>query len=88
MTREDIIRMARKAGFDIEVEDMFNYQPQHSFIGTDENIERFAALVAAAEREQCAKVCEVHGDMARHAVWMAEECAALIRARGKDAAQT
>ena len=34
-----------------------------------------------AEREACAKVCEVHGSMARHSVWMAEECAALIRAR-------
>ena len=33
------------------------------------------------EREACAKVCEVHGSMARHSVWMAEECAALIRAR-------
>lgn len=37
-----------------------------------------------AEREACAKVCEVHGSMAKHAVWMAEECAALIRARGND----
>lgn len=39
--------------------------------------------IAAAEREACAKVCEVHGSMAKHSVWMAEECAALIRARGQ-----
>lgn len=38
----------------------------------------------AVEREACARVCEVHGSMAKHAVWMAEECAALIRARGND----
>jgi hypothetical protein len=52
MTREDIIRLAREAGFDVEVQDTFNYKPQHSFIGSDENIERFATLVAAAERKR------------------------------------
>lgn len=40
------------------------------------------------EREACARVCEVHGSMAKHAVWMAEECAALIRARGAYEAET
>jgi regulator of replication initiation timing len=50
--RDDIIRLAQEAGFDVEIQDMFNYKPQHSFIGSDENIERFAALVAAAEREK------------------------------------
>ena len=45
MNREDIIRMAREAGLD-------GY-------GTPlPAIERFAALVAAAEREACAKVVE------------------------------
>lgn len=52
MNRDDIIRMAREAGFDVEVQDIFKYKPQHSFIGVDENIERFAALVAAAERKR------------------------------------
>ena len=51
MTRDDIIRMAKEAGAffdgDCSVYDM----PEHCF-------ERFAALVAAAEREACAKVCE------------------------------
>ena len=48
MTRDDIIRMAREAGW----------------TGPEENVtyvamlERFANLVAAAEREACAKVCE------------------------------
>ena len=46
MDREDIIRMAREAGLD---PDLWNY--------TDA-FERFAALVAAAEREECAKLCE------------------------------
>ena len=49
------------------------------------DIEHFAALVEAAEREACAKVCETYNkrqcyndeDMA-----VANECAAVIRARG------
>ncbi len=55
MTRDDIIRMAREAGLALYVND-----------ATEEpyalTLERFAALVAAAEREACAKVCEEHGD--------------------------
>ena len=72
MNREDIIRMAREAGYSSFGDDWY-----------DDRLERFAALVAAAEREACAKVCEAHGSIARHSVWMAEECAALIRARGQ-----
>jgi len=54
MTHEEIIRMAREAGLgDTGVREGFIFfQP-----GTD-GLERFAALVAAAEREACAKVCE------------------------------
>jgi sugar-specific transcriptional regulator TrmB len=49
MTRDDIIRMTREAGLD-------------QWDGTSNHfasiMERFAALVAAAEREACAEVCE------------------------------
>ena len=48
MTREDIIRMAEECG----VPEFENNESQA------ENIMRFAALVASAEREACAKVCE------------------------------
>ena len=52
MTREEIIEMARQAGFvDYELDD-----------GTtdafDKRYEAFAVLVASAEREVCAKLCE------------------------------
>jgi hypothetical protein len=65
MTREEIIRMAREAGLD---PDLWNY--------TDA-FERFAALVATAEREACAKVCDgwTHAD--------GDRCAEAIRARDK-----
>ena len=68
MTREEIIRMARAAGFD----DLF-------FLTKDLSLERFAALVAADEREACAKVCERKG-----MVKGGEVFAAKIRARGQE----
>ena len=68
MTQEDIIRMAREsgmAGFDGTVHAMFQ-------------LESFAALVAAAEREACAKVCdELHPGLAT------KRAAEIIRARGQ-----
>jgi len=48
MTREDIIRMAREAGFNLEQGFLLRVT------GIDEDLERFAALVAAAEREKVA----------------------------------
>jgi len=65
MTREDIIRMAREA-------DVYCTTRQPTL---DAMLERFAALVAAAEREACAKVCED--------AWTRHACAAAIRARGQ-----
>ena len=49
MTLDDILRMAREAGL----------QPAYDAQGPA--IERFAALVAAAEREQCAILLETYG---------------------------
>lgn len=79
MTEDDIVMLAKKAGFDAEVEDVFNYKPQYSFIGSYEDIQRFAALVAAAaaaeEREECAFLAALCDD---------EGLAQEIRARGKE----
>ncbi len=50
MTREDIIRMAREAGGGVGT--------SGRWLMTQEELVRFAALVAAAEREACAKVAE------------------------------
>ena len=48
MNREEIIKLAREAGMTVcRDEWVFG-----------EMLERFAALVAAAEREACAKVCD------------------------------
>jgi hypothetical protein len=42
----------------------------------------FAKLVAAKEREACAKECE-HTALRMGSEWMAQHCAEAIRARGQ-----
>ena len=55
MTQDEIIRMAREAGFDID-EGLFPFEAaEDKYIGTERNLERFAALVAAHEREKLAE---------------------------------
>ena len=59
MTQEDILRMARQAGWKVQrldgVDEVMDGDKYH--IQTDE-VMRFAAIVAAAEREACAKYVE------------------------------
>jgi hypothetical protein len=52
MNREDIIRMAREAGFNVEQGFLLRVT------GIDEDLERFATLVTAAEREAIAQMIE------------------------------
>ena len=47
------------------------------------NLERFADLVRADEREACAKVCEDLGMATNGMYERNHECAAAIRARGQ-----
>jgi len=80
MDREEIIRMAREAGFKVDW--------QHADVAEikAKRYEYFAALVAAAEREACAKVCDaVQKKNEDDGAWMweARNCAAAIRARGE-----
>ena len=67
MTKDDITRMARQAGF-------------VGFDGENKCLREFATLVRAAEREACAKVCEslwrIDGQ------FTADEFAAEVRTRG------
>ena len=83
MKRENIIRMAREAGFvEYELED-------YTQSGYDIRYERFAELVAAAEREACAKVIdEMAEDMEREmepstAIAYVRSKAIAIRARSQ-----
>ena len=86
MTRDDIIRMAREAGLLVigtaDGSEAVYTWPQ----GITDEIERFAAIVAAAEREECAKICEQSdedGEGPDCWDWHAKDFAAAIRARGQ-----
>jgi hypothetical protein len=50
VTKDDIIRMAREADL------LTTTEPNGYQVWIPENLERFAALVAAAEREECANL--------------------------------
>ena len=57
---DDIIRMAREAGFVVN-EKARQHQPNcifHTQYMIDELLKRFAELARADEREACAKVCD------------------------------
>jgi hypothetical protein len=66
MNREDIEQWTREAG---------------GFDATPEFLAKFAALVASAEREACAKVCDDLDKMRGYSY--ADKCATAIRARGQ-----
>jgi hypothetical protein len=85
MNRDDIIRIAHEAGMT-----PISHVSTADVICSRASLERFANLVAAAEREACAKVC-----MDKWMEWMdaspdkrldmrndAEDCAFAIRERG------
>ena len=75
MNREDIIRMARECQF-------AHYYESGDLVAMPQ-LERFAALVAAAEREACAKVCDVLAVHPEYASDITKVAAQAIRARGK-----
>ena len=59
----------------------------HSSVEYLADLQRFAELVAAHEREECAKVCEAQYrdyEWAIHERDGADSCAAAIRARGQE----
>ena len=89
MQRDDIIRMALESGFGCDTDGhIFTYNQDGI---CDEYLERFADLVAAVEREACAKFLERGVDMAglagdpvmqKYTAELLLGCAAAIRARG------
>jgi hypothetical protein len=70
VNREDIIRMAREAG------DWNGQTAEFNDVG----LERFAALVAAHEREECAKVANAWQTDVLNPLYQCD-CATAIRAR-------
>jgi hypothetical protein len=84
VNKDEIIRMAREAGLADAC-----WESEISFL----LLKRFAAIVAAAEREECATLCDGVAGAAKintavlpeshHRMVAADDCADLIRARGR-----
>ena len=100
MTRDDIIRMAIEAGlayfYDSEGHctgitdaDLFTAEKDRNDARLVEILGPFAELVAAAEREACAKVCDAKvdagyatGEVDQNEMGWTHGCAIAIRERG------
>lgn len=78
MTTDDILRMAREAGKYADEEYARRWETGEGGSWSLIRDERFAALVAAAEREECAKVAEWTPSL----MDTPHKIAAAIRARG------
>lgn len=77
MNSEEIIDMAIQAGASPDENKIW--------LMYAEEIEAFAKLVAAKEREACAKLCETKHFSSPVREFGAKECAIAIRARGEQA---
>ena len=75
MTREDIIRMAREAGWLHEHDSTTGFVSEAAF--------KFAALVAAHEREECAKWADLVAREIDNTNNTSSYIASGIRARGE-----
>ena len=83
MTRDDIIRMAREA----EILEWCEGETEAFIEELTTCLECFAALVAAAEREECAKLVDEEMADYRYGTWpniALNNAAAAIRARGQN----
>jgi hypothetical protein len=81
MDREEIIRMAKEAGLD----DPHAVVHAYCELKLTDHLERFAALIAAAEREACAKFIE-HDYVRQFERPWRDDLSAAIRARANHAA--
>jgi hypothetical protein len=87
MTKDDILSMAKKAGFDCGPDDCVYNPDTLDGKALDKYLERFAALVAEKEREACQAVCINLGNKwTQMGAWGSntefDQCADAIRARG------
>ena len=88
MTQDEIIEMARQAGFPFNKYGLLQGDDEGE-IDADTMFEAFAKLVAAKEREICAHICEIlwaypDNGMATEEEVYGAKCADAIRSRGKE----
>jgi hypothetical protein len=81
MTKEEIIEMAKQAGFErLGVYAQFG----DDWVGFTKDLETFAKMVAEKECQECAKLCE--DQMQGKSIWIegARACSLAIFARGQE----
>ena len=83
MTCDDIIKLALEAGFCKDSNGIYSRRAVTPDSDLLPSLAHFAALVAAAEREACAKVCEKMLGVFHPTEVITTRCAAAIRARGE-----
>ena len=83
MNREEILDMAREVGFEVNFD---IWAVSVDGVHINKELQRFAALVAAKEREACAKVCDDLEDASNlgYTGMTAMYLAKRIRDRGKN----
>jgi len=79
VNREELILLVQEAVIGFPNQNPFDFR-----LLQIETIERFAALVAAAEREACATVCDGYTQYGDPITNWSVDCAAAIRARGEE----
>ena len=79
MNREELILMVQEAVIGFPNANPFDFR-----LLQIETIQRFAALVAADEREACATVCDRYKEYGDPITNWSVDCAAAIRARGEE----
>lgn len=75
MTKDEVIRLAKEVG----AISVTWCGPDQLALVSNDKIERFAALIEQAEREECAKLCDALQDYPDGAV--PNDCAIVIRSR-------
>jgi len=88
MTKEEIIEMAKLAGW--EMDDSFVLEPEIIWYICQGQLELFAKLIAEKEREKCAKIAEnriLHDenkDIKKGYLFAQQSIAQDIRTRGQE----
>ena len=83
MNREDIIRIALEVGLEQDGDNFFSSKSDPQVDVHFADLEAFAALIASAEREACAKVCDVLAYHPEFESDVTKLAAMAIRARGQ-----
>jgi hypothetical protein len=79
MSKDEIIKLARQAGFEAHSDsDLWD-----CMVASEKDIRRFAAFVAEYEREACAKIVESYNEYSPPYGYLLTNCIAEIRARGQ-----